>query len=361
MKANDAHYFAKAQAGDQNAQQDLIKANLGLVRHVMKSVGRPEHIETEELLQAGTTGLYHAIMHWRPTGKFSSYAICHIRSAITEAVAAQAMPMTVARKVRQAMGSLEAERDRLRFLLGREPTVDELAEATGYDQGRIERALDAMALNAVDDDVLAINEAVGADHATMVSDHADNTLERVWLNQVMADVDPAMRRALVMHYVEGQDTAKIAKVLGVKPEAVPRLLRRSVVSLRRANEHKPPGRKTTQADLAKRNRAIVRILSKAPKLEAGVVECVKRFTVSESTVRRAWSARTSVTNKWKGRPGIADAVRSLILVIHRTQPHLGHRKVHRLLQENWPWLPHPSCRTVAYVLATKANHHAKRP
>lgn len=62
-----------------------VRENLGLVRHVIRRMGLPTHLDRDDLMQAGSIGLLRAIREHVPErGRFSTFSGKHIRWAVID-------------------------------------------------------------------------------------------------------------------------------------------------------------------------------------------------------------------------------------------------------------------------------------
>jgi RNA polymerase primary sigma factor len=128
----------RIEAGDREAMKQFILANLRLVVSIAKRyVGRG--LTLLDLIQEGNIGLIRAVQRydWRRGHRFSTHATWWIRQAISRAVADKGRTIRLPVYVNTALNRIRRERQRLIQELGREPTEEELAEATGLDPIRM--------------------------------------------------------------------------------------------------------------------------------------------------------------------------------------------------------------------------------
>ena len=128
----------RIEMGDRDAMKLFILANLRLVVSIAKRyVGRG--LTLLDLIQEGNIGLIRAVQRydWRRGHRFSTHATWWIRQAISRAVADKGRTIRLPVYVNTALNRIRRERQRLLQELGREPTEEELAEATGLDPIRM--------------------------------------------------------------------------------------------------------------------------------------------------------------------------------------------------------------------------------
>ncbi len=128
----------RIEMGDREAMRQFILANLRLVVSIAKRyVGRG--LTLLDLIQEGNIGLIRAVQRydWRRGHRFSTHATWWIRQAISRAVADKGRTIRLPVYVNTALNRIRRERQRLLQELGREPTEEELAEATGLDPIRM--------------------------------------------------------------------------------------------------------------------------------------------------------------------------------------------------------------------------------
>ncbi len=130
---------ALAQAGDEDAVQDLARANLRFVISVAKKY-QNRGVSLTDLIQEGNVGLVTAARKFDPEQgvKFISYAVWWIRQAILASLANHGRAVRVPLNRASDLARIFREKERLKQEKGREPSTEELAEATDLTPALVE-------------------------------------------------------------------------------------------------------------------------------------------------------------------------------------------------------------------------------
>ena len=117
----------ESRAGDEGAQVALTNLCLSrVIAAASEHTGRG--ILLLDLIQEGSLGLWHAIQNWTD-GDFEQYSDHWIRFYLAKAVTMQARSDGIGQKMRTALEDYRSVDERLLGELGRNPTVEEIAEA----------------------------------------------------------------------------------------------------------------------------------------------------------------------------------------------------------------------------------------
>ena len=222
-----------ARRGDREAAGRLIEENGGLIWSVARRYfGRG--VEAEDLYQLGCVGFLKAIEGFdREYGTcFSTYAVPKIAGEIRRFLRDDGI-VKVSRSVKEQAAKIQGARQILEQRQGREPSLSELAEATGLDPEEIAFAL------AATGPAESIQRSSGEDGFSLelvLGDYEaeERMLEQVSLRAQIEKLPERERKVIALRYYHGMTQQSCARVLGVSQVQVSRLERRAMDQLRRS-------------------------------------------------------------------------------------------------------------------------------
>jgi RNA polymerase primary sigma factor len=233
----------RAQAGDEDAVQRLVRANLRFVISVAKKY-QNRGVSLIDLIQEGNVGLVTAARKFDPDQgvKFISYAVWWIRQAILAALANQGRAVRVPLNRASDLARIFRERERLKQELRRDPTLEEVAHAASLTPEVVQSL---QTLNAAE---IRLDAPIGdSDDSQLVerfmSDEAQEPEEAVEERLLSEHIERALdtltpRDARVVRLYFGLDGGRehtleeIGNLLGVTRERVRQLRDRALKRLR---------------------------------------------------------------------------------------------------------------------------------
>ena len=134
----------KAKEGDHNARQALIEGNLRLVLAVIQRFEKRGEA-ADDLFQVGCIGLIKAIENFDPTKqvRFSTYGVPMIAGEVRRYLRDNST-IRVSRSIRDVAYRVLQCKEAQTLLLGREPTMEEIAKELELSVEEVSQALDAV-------------------------------------------------------------------------------------------------------------------------------------------------------------------------------------------------------------------------
>ena len=204
--AEEVALAKRVERGDRAAKERMINSNLRLVVHVAKRY-RGHGVPFGDLIQDGVIGLNRAVekFDWRKGFKFSTYATWWIRQAVQRSVAGQARTIRVPTHVNERRQTLARHARKLEPELGRPPTHEELAKATGLSLLHVEEALGVpearVSLNApVGDDDAVLGDLFADDAAERPEEAAEDALRARAVREALAQLPERERRIVELRF-----------------------------------------------------------------------------------------------------------------------------------------------------------------
>jgi RNA polymerase sigma factor for flagellar operon FliA len=240
MSADDGAGYVIAGVG--YSREEVIHRYIHLVKYVAGriSVNLPPNVELNDLINDGVVGLIDAIEKYDDQRgvKFETYAITRIHGAIIDALRALDW---VPRAVRQKARELERTQHDIEAELGRQGTLDEVAQRMGVTRAELE----ALQQKVRGTSVLSLEEHLPNDRGNDIplldtlkgedGNLGSEVEQREIRETLLAAVEslPKQENTVIkLYYFEGQTLKDIKGVLGVSESRVSQIHAQAVIHLR---------------------------------------------------------------------------------------------------------------------------------
>ena len=223
--------IARSQSGDKGAAEQLVTENAGLIWSVAKRfIGRGT--EADDLYQLGCLGFLKAIDGFDLTygTQFSTYAVPKIAGEIRRFLRDDGA-VKVSRTIKEQAAAIKTARNSLTNALGREPTVSELSDKTGFSAEEIALAESATAATE------SIQRESGEDGFSLENiltdtESEENMVEKISLRQAIEKLPERDGMVIRLRYFHGLTQERVSKVLSVSQVQVSRIEKKALMMLR---------------------------------------------------------------------------------------------------------------------------------
>jgi RNA polymerase primary sigma factor len=244
--AEEIELAKRIERGDMLAKDRMINSNLRLVVSIAKKY-QGQGLTLGDLIQEGVIGLIRAAekFDWRRGFKFSTYATLWIRQAIQRGLHNTSrtirMPVHIAQRERK-ISRVERE---LNVKLGREPSIEEIAEVAELPVEEVEE------IKKASQPMASLDQPVGDDGDSAFGDFLSSDKPEPQEEVVMNFRDEAVRRALDKLPERERDVVELrfgvglaeptplretGRVLGMSAERVRQLEERALRQLAESGE-----------------------------------------------------------------------------------------------------------------------------
>jgi RNA polymerase primary sigma factor len=241
--AKTKHKLEEAIRKARRARRRFILANLRLVVSIAKKY-QGQGLPMLDLIQEGNIGLMRGVelFDWRRGFKFSTYATWWIRQAITRAIADRGRQIRIPVHVHDRLRKVRQMREHFIQTIGREPSPEELAKASGLTVENLRELEEASRREP-----RSLQEPVGEDtelgdlvaqvEAESPLDAVEDSLVREEIGQVVETaLEPMERQVIALRYGLGNGHSmslrEVAEEVGFSAETVRKIERQALRKLR---------------------------------------------------------------------------------------------------------------------------------
>ncbi|MDD3429956.1 MAG: RNA polymerase sporulation sigma factor SigG [Oscillospiraceae bacterium] len=234
-EAQKQELLERIKKGDEQAREEMIAGNLRLVLSVVqKFTNRGEAMD--DLFQVGCIGLIKAIDNFDLSYgvKFSSYSqpmiIGEIRRFLRDNNA-----IRVSRSMRDLAYRAMQAKEALQKQMGKEPTIQQIAQELGEDQASVTLALESVV------DPVSLYEPVyndGGDTIFVMDQIGDSNNEESWISGILfkdtiQKLSDREKKIMALRFLSGKTQVEVANEIGISQAQVSRLEKNALEHIKR--------------------------------------------------------------------------------------------------------------------------------
>ena len=227
----------QAQKGDDSARQQLVEGNLRLVLSVIQRFEKRGE-SPDDLFQVGCIGLMKAIANFDPTKqvRFSTYGVPMIAGEVRRYLRDNSA-IRVSRSIRDVAYKVLQCKEAQTLLLGREPTMEEIAKELELTVEEVSQAMDAVCAPVSLYDPVYSD---GGDPLTVMDQVHDtkntesNWMEHIALRDAFRALGNREKQILSLRFYDGKTQMEVANLLGISQAQGSRLEKGAIAAMRKS-------------------------------------------------------------------------------------------------------------------------------
>ncbi len=227
----------KSQQGDKNAQDILVRNNIGLVSTIVKKFLNRGY-EYEDLFQIGCIGLIKAIKNFNTNFnvRFSTYAVPMIMGEIKRFIRDDGL-IKVSRNLKETAKKVNQVKEKLTKEFGRDVTISEIAQEMCITSEDVLMSLESMhtpeylyeVIHQDDGSPVLLIDKIGED-----KDYGNDVIDKVALKDLVNSLEPKARQVIILRYFKDLTQSQISEILGISQVQVSRIEKKVLEYLRKA-------------------------------------------------------------------------------------------------------------------------------
>lgn len=232
---NTLELLRLAKEGDQDAKDQLIKDNLGLVWAVARRY-QGRGYDLEDLYQIGCIGLIKCIDKFDLSYdvKLSTYAVPMISGEIKRFLRDDGM-IKVSRTLKETAYKVIRAREEIVNKTGVEPKLEELAHLLSIDIEEIVASLEANAeVESIHKTIYQNdgNEIFLVDKIASGRDENEELLNHIMIEKMMSKLTEMEQEIIRLRYFENKTQTEIANIVGISQVQVSRMEKKILLRMR---------------------------------------------------------------------------------------------------------------------------------
>lgn len=226
-----------SQQGDKNAQEILVKNNIGLVSTIVKKFLNRGY-EYEDLFQIGCIGLIKAIKNFNTdfNVRFSTYAVPMIMGEIKRFIRDDGI-IKVSRNLKETAKKVKVVKERLTKEFGRDVTISEIAQELCITSEDVLMSLESMHTPEYLYEVIHQDDGSPVlliDKISIDRDYGNDVVDKVALKDLVNSLEPKARQVIILRYFKDLTQSQISEILGISQVQVSRIEKKVLENLRKA-------------------------------------------------------------------------------------------------------------------------------
>lgn len=224
-----------AKEGDQDAKEQLVTNNLGLVWAVARRYMGRGH-DLEDLYQIGCIGLMKCIDKFDLSYdvKFSTYAVPMISGEIKRFLRDDGI-VKVSRTLKETAYKVRKMREEMVNKTGVEPKLEEISQLLEIDVEEIVASLEANA------EVESIHKTIYENDGNSIylidklapeEDEKDSVINNMLIEDLMKNLDDKEEKIIRLRYFENKTQTEIAGMIGVSQVQISRMEKKILLKMR---------------------------------------------------------------------------------------------------------------------------------
>ncbi|MBR5314596.1 MAG: sigma-70 family RNA polymerase sigma factor [Clostridia bacterium] len=235
MQKTNENLIKLVQEGDQNALNELVQSNMGLVKKIVLRF-KDRGCEYDDLVQIGTIGMIKAIKSFDFSFNtvFSTYAVPLIIGEIRRHLRDDGL-IKISRTIKKNGIDIMRKKEEFEKTHSREPSLSELSDLCSLPVEDVVTALEAIS------PVRSLQEPLNDDDSTTLGsilkdseNEIDNLTERLALKEAIEKLSDEQKQIINLRYFKDLSQQQTGQILGLTQVKVSRMEKRIINYLRNA-------------------------------------------------------------------------------------------------------------------------------